>query len=206
MSEKQARIKRKNEPERPVEQKKKGSVLINCITAILIIAFLGLGGYALKDNIKAMLPEKPEKEKTVSDIAKDKDMSVDEFIAEYGLDGEEVTKKTTETELIEKLTVENYAKYSDMTTDELLEKYGIEGVTGDVLWKDAYGLMPMSKYAEEVYGTTFAELKEQAGFPDEITENTRLNDANEIMTKLYAEAADTAEEETEEDTAEDAAE
>ena len=191
MSEKQARQKRKNEPQAEIK-KQKSAWVSNTIITVVVIAFLGLAGYALKDNIKAILPERPEKEQTVSDLAKERDMSVDEFLAEYGLDDGEVTKDTTKSEVESKLTVANYAKYNDQTTEELLEQYGIENADEDMLWQDAYGLMPMSKYAESM-GTTFEELKGQIGLPDEVTEKTTLLEVQEIMSK---QADEQAEEET----------
>ena len=191
MSEKQARQKRKNEPQKEVK-KQKGSIWVNVVATVVVLAFLGLGGYALKDNLKALIPEKPEKEQTVADLAKDRDMSFEGFIEEFGLDAEEVNKDTTESEVISKLTVENYAKFSDKTTEELLEEYGIEGVEGNMLWQDAYQYMPMSKYAETM-GSTFDEFKSQAGLPDEITEDMTLKDAGEIMQRIQEEAAAAAE-------------
>ncbi|MCR4693476.1 MAG: hypothetical protein K5664_06305 [Firmicutes bacterium] len=193
MSEKQARQKRKSEPQTEIK-KKKSAWVSNTVITVIVIAFLGLAGYALKDNIKSILPERPEKEQTVSDLAKARDMSVDEFLAEYGLDGGEVTEKTTESEIMSKLTVANYAKYNDQTTEELLEQYGIESADENMLWQEAYGLMPMSKYAETM-GMTFDDLKSQAGMPEEITEKTTLKEAEEIMSQ-----------QTEEETAEETAE
>ncbi|MBR4720929.1 MAG: hypothetical protein IK057_04125 [Clostridia bacterium] len=191
MSERQARQKRKNEP--IVEQKKqKGSPLFGIIATVLILVFLGLGGYALKDNIKAILPERPEKETTVADIAKDRDMTVDEFIEEFGLGDSEVTKKTTESELLSMLTVANYAKYEDKTVDELLAEYEIAEADENMLWQDAYLLMPMSKYVENM-GTTFDEFKGQAGLPDAITEKTTLGDAQKIISELQEEQAEDSE-------------
>lgn len=190
MSERQARIKRKSEPIKE-EKKKSGSALLNWITAILIIVFLGLGGYALKDSIKAILPEKPEKETTVLDLAKDRDMTVEEFIEEYGLSGGEVTAETTESEMTSMLTVANYAKYNGEEMDELLAEYEISGADSDMLWQDAYLLMPMSKYAESV-GTTFEELKTQSALPEEITEKTTLGDAQKIVEKYQAQQEEDA--------------
>jgi len=181
MSEKQARQKRKNAPQTEVK-KQKGTWVMNTVITVIVVVFLCLAGYALKDNIKAVLPERPEKEKTVSDLAKERDMSVDDFLAEYGLDSEEVTKKTTESEIMSKLTVENYAKYEGKTADELLEEYGIESADKDMLWSDAYELMPMSKYAENM-GMTFDDLKTQANLPDEVTEKTTLKEVGEIMSQ-----------------------
>lgn len=185
MSERQARQKRKNEPQNEI-RKQKGSSLFSWITAIVIIAFLGLGGYALKDNIKALLPEKPEKETTVSNISKDREMTVDEFLEEYGLTDAEITKDSTESEVMEKLTVKNYAKYTDKTVEELLEEYEITNADEDMLWQDAYLLMPMSKYAESL-GMTFEDFKAQAGLSDKITEKTTLGEAEEIMSQIQEE-------------------
>ena len=199
MSEKRARLERKNAAVEEETPKKSGSALLNWITAVLIIAFLGLGGYALKDNIKAILPERPEKETTIADLAKEKDMKADEFIAEYGLSDSDVTAKTTESEMLSKITVENYAKYKGQTADELLAEYEIEGANGEMLWQDAYMLIPMSKYAEDM-GTTFEEFKEQVALPDEITEKTTLADAQRIVAEQSQ--AEEAEEETAEDEAE----
>ena len=194
MSERQARIKRKNEPQNEeVKKRSKGSVWMNVVITVIILAFLGLAGYALKDNIKAMLPEKPEKEPTVADLAKNRDISVEEFLSEYGLEGEELTADSTETDVMSKLTVENYAKYTEQTVEELLSSYGIEGVENDMLWQEAYQYIPMGNYAETM-GTTFEELKAQAGLPEEITEKTTLKEAEEIMQSLQAEEEAAAEE------------
>ena len=188
MSERQARQKRKNEP--VAEQKKqKGSPLFSIIATVLIVAFLGLGGYALKDNIKAMLPERPEKETTVSDIAKDRDMSVDELIEEFGVADEEVTGKTTESEFKSKLTVANYAKYEGKTVEELLAENEIAEADENMLWQDAYLLTPMSKYVESM-GMTFEDFKSQAGLPDAITEKTTLGDAQKIVAEMQEEQED----------------
>lgn len=206
MSERQARLNRKAEPEKK-QEKKKGSALANLIITVVILAFLGLGGYALKDKIKAMIPEKPEKVPTVSDMAKERDMSVEEFLAEFGLDGAQVTKDSTEQDLLSFFTVANYAKFEGKTTDELLAEYGIEGVTDDMLWQEAFQFVPMSKYAE-MMGTTFEDMKTQSGLPETITEATTLKEAQEIMAEAQpaeteepeaAAEAETEEAETEEE-------
>lgn len=194
MSERQARLNRKSKPEQPPE--KKGSVLANIIITVVILAFLGLGGYATKDKIKALLPEKPEKVPTVSDMAKERDMSVEEFLAEYGL-SDKITKDSTEQDLLGEFTVANYAKYQDKTTEDLLGEYGIEGASGEMLWQDAFNLIPMSKYAE-MMGTTFEDLKTQSSLPDSVTETTTLAEVQKIMAEQPGEAAEEPAEETSE--------
>ena len=205
MSEKQARLKRKSEPQQEVKKQKK-SIWGNVIITVVIVVFLGLAGYALKDNIKSILPEKPEKEKTVSDLAKDKDMSVEDFIAEFGLENDEVTKDTTETDLMSKFTLANYAKYMGQTTEELKAMYGLEAIDENMLWQEATQYMPMAYYAQNM-GLSFDELKEQAGLPDEITKETTLKEAEEIMA-AQAEAEQSADDtaETEEAETEEAEE
>lgn len=202
MSEKQARLKRKNAPQEETRKPKK-SVWGNVIITIVVIAFLGLAGYALKDNIKSILPKRPEKEKTVSDIAKEKELTVEEFIETYGLTDAEVTQKTTESELMSKFTVANYAKYLGQTTEELMAAYGLEGIDENMLWQEAMEYMPMLNYAQNM-GMTFDEFKKQSGLPDEITEKTTLKEAEEIMASMSA--SEEPEERNEEETAETDAE
>lgn len=194
MSERQARLNRKEKPQEKPEQKS-GSVLANVIITIIILAFLGLGGYAMKDKIKAILPEKPEKVPTVSDMAKERDMSVEEFLAEYGL-SDKITKDSTEQDLLGEFTVANYAKYQDKTAEDLLSEYGIEGATEDMLWQDAFRLIPMSKYAE-MMGTTFDDLKSQSAFPEGVTEATTLEEVQELMAQQPAEETEAPAEESE---------
>ncbi len=179
MSERQARIKRKDSTQNDAP-KKKSSVLGNVIITVVILAFLGLGGYALKDNLKALIPEKPEKTPTVTDMAKERDMSVEDFLKEYGLEDGTITKDSTEQDLLGVFTVENYAKYQDKTVEDLLSEYQIEGAAADMKWNDAFQLMPMSKYAE-MMGATFEDLKAQSGLPEEITEKTTLAETQKIM-------------------------
>jgi len=134
MSERQARIKRKNEPQQEVK-KKKGSIAGNVIITIIVIAFLGLGLYAIKDK----LPKPAPKPTTVSKLAKGMDMSVEDFLKEYGLDGDEtVTADTLQEDFEGKLTVANYAKYIGKTVADLLSENGIvDGIDETMLWTDA---------------------------------------------------------------------
>ena len=199
MSEKQARIKRKNEPQQEIK-KKKGSIWGNVIAAIVVIAFLGLGYYAIKDK----LPKPPEKPVTVAKLAKEKDMSVEDFIAEYGLDAEQVNKDTTETDFENMLSVANYAKYNGQTVDAWLEENGIK-ITDEnskdgkfdetMLWTDALQYETMGhlvKRQNEETGEekTFEEFMADNGIPEElltvITEDTTLKDAQAVLSELAA--------------------
>lgn len=197
MSEKQAKRNRKVEPKK-AETKKSGSVWANVIITVIIVAFLGLACYALKDSIKSMIPEKPEKTPTVADMAKERDMTVEEFMTEFGLDGSQITKDSTEADLVSVFTVANYAKFQDKTSEELMAEYGIEGISDDMLWQDAFGYIPMSNYAQ-MLGVTFDELKEQSNFPETITAETTLGEAQQIMQETPAETEEEAEEPVEEE-------
>ena len=221
MSEKQARIKRKNEPQSE-EKKQKGSIWGNVIVAVIVIAFLGLGYYAIKDK----LPKPPAKPVTVAKLAKEKGMSVDELIAEYGLDASQVNKDTTREDFENMLSVANYAKYNGKTTEEWLEENGIkltdENSTDGkfdetMLWTEAMQYETMGhlvKRQNEESGEekTFEEFMSESGIPEElltvITEETTLKDAQAILSELaeaqqqeetaaQEEAADGAEAETE---------
>ncbi len=199
MSEKQARIKRKSEPQQETK-KKKGSIWGNVIVTVVVIAFLGLGYYAIKDK----LPKPPEKPVTVAKLAKEKDMSVEDFIAEYELDASQVNKDTTEADFENMLSVANYAKYNGQTTDEWLTENGIK-ITDEnskdgkfdetMLWSDAMQYETMGhlvKRQNEETGEekTFEEFMQENGIPEElltvITEDTTIKDAQAVLSELAA--------------------
>ncbi len=162
MSERQARIKRKNEPQQEVK-KKKSSITGNVIITIIVIAFLGLGLYAIKDK----LPKPAPKPVTVSKLAKEQDMSVEDFLKEYGLDGDEtVTADTLQEDFEGKLTVANYAKYIGKTVADLLSENGIaEGVDETMLWTDAQQYEMISHFLQK-QNEELGEGEEPATFED----------------------------------------
>ena len=163
MSERQARIKRKNEPQQEVK-KKKGSIAGNVIITIIVIAFLGLGLYAIKDK----LPKPAPKPTTVSKLAKGMDMSVEDFLKEYGLDGDEtVTKDTLQEDFESKLTVANYAKYIGKTVAELASENGLaEDIDENALWTEAQAEYEMISHFLQKQNEELEEGEEPATFED----------------------------------------
>ena len=192
MSERQARIKRKNEPQQEVTKKRKGSIAGNVIITIIIIAFLGLGYYAIKDK----LPKPDPKPVTVETLAEDKGMSVEDFIKEYGL-GEDVTKDTSEDEFLSKLTVENYAKYKGQTVEELLEENGIKGeIDPAISWTEAKQYETIGHYLQQQSdengeAKSLEAFLSESGVPEDlwqfITEDKTLKEAEDFVSKLTVE-------------------
>lgn len=192
MSERQARIKRKNEPQQEVKRKK-GSIWGNVIIVVVIIAFLGLGLYAIKDK----LPKPPVKPVTVETLAKEKKMSVEDFLKEYGLDASQVNKDTEKTVFESMLTVENYAKYSGKTVEALLSENGIKSdIDTTITWQEAQqyetiGHLVKRTNEETGENKTLEEFLTEREFPEDlmavITEDTTLQEA-EAMWEDYANA------------------
>ena len=146
MSERQAKLKRKNEiKETPKKKKSAIDIIINIIIVVLVLGILAVGGWAIYNKYQQM----PQQDTSVSDTAQDaqttaptiaeyaqtEEKSVEEFLAEYGLsDAEGISGETLITDIIDKLTLANYAKLSGTDVASLKESLGLSGeYTDDTL-------------------------------------------------------------------------
>ena len=175
--------------------KDKGSVLFNAIVAAVIVAVFGLGCYAVGAKYipryqeqRAQQKQQEEQSKTVSDVMKEKSLTLDEFKTEYGIPADtEVTEDQTAMSLTGSMTMEGYAKYEDMTLEELREKYGLsEDLAADTPWQEAVKSMPVGIAAQEMFGMDFETFKSQMPGADSITEDMTWGDANKIIEAAYA--------------------
>lgn len=182
---------------------KQNNTLLNIIVVAIIAVFVAAGVFATYGKISSGIEDKAilngEKEATVSYLAKQMNMSVEEYLAQYGLElNDTITKDTTESEMLDNMTIENYLKYNGdtQTADEVIEGTGLtDKVTKDTLWKDFLPQVPVvSVIGEE----QFNQIKEQLGLSDEITEDTPYGEFEEIVNA----AASTLTDNTSEDTAE----
>ena len=173
--------------------KDKGSVLFNAIVAAVIV--FGLGCYAVGAKYipryqeqLAQQKQQEEQSKTVSDVMKEKSLTLDEFKTEYGIPADtEVTEDQTAMSLTGSMTMEGYAKYEDMTLEELREKYGLpEDLAADTPWQDAVNSMPVGIAAQEMFGMDFETFKAQMPGADSITEDMTWGDASTIIEAAYA--------------------
>lgn len=185
MSEKQAKKQRK---EQPSEQAKKTTdkslVIFNTIIAVIIVAVLALGGYAVIGNYIANKPEEPIS--TVEDYAKKNDMTVDEFLAKYGLENSEITAETDIGTACSEMTMENFAEYSESTVDEIKATYGLtDDVTADMTWKDAQGYVPVGT-AVEMSGMTYEDYISGFGLTEEqLPKDMLMKDAEPVLQQAY---------------------
>ena len=103
------------------------------VMVLVIVAFVVLGGFAVAPKIQQYVQTKESQQMservsngtaTVEDLANSSGMKYDEFIAQYGLNEEDVSADTSMTELMEKLTLKNYCTFMGITyTDEDLDAY-----------------------------------------------------------------------------------
>lgn len=186
MSERQAKLNRKTETKKETVKNPK-KTLETAVCVVIIAAVAGLGVYASWDKIKpaagtenAQITDAAQQTQTVADIAETEGKTVEELLAECGLDSSGLTAESDATEFYAKLTIDGFAKSENKTAAELKKEYGIESLPDDTLWQEAQMKVPMSKIAEQ-NGKTFAEFAEESGLPAEITESTTYEDAIKIL-------------------------
>ncbi|MEE0944404.1 MAG: hypothetical protein UIM24_03010 [Clostridia bacterium] len=181
MSEKRAKKLRKEQPQEAVRVAKKSGSGFNAILALIIVAAIALGGYVIHNQYKVNHPSTdPE---TVSDRAEAEGISIDEFLAKYGIDAvEDVDANTEMAAAAGYMTVEKYAEFEGITVDELKANYGFSAdVTNDMVMNDAQGYIPISKAAESM-GIEYAQLLQMYGLTEaELPQDMLFKDAKPIL-------------------------
>ena len=175
--------------------------LLNVIIAVVIVAFLVLAGFAIAPSIKNMTENykasQPVEIETVEKYAKAHDLSVEDFLAEYGLtDNEQVTKDTPISNVIFSMTLDNVAKFKGITLDELKTHYGLDAaVEGTKLYSDVQMDMKAGAVVED-FNMDFASFAEQAQLPAEYTAESKWSEIVLYSQMLQAEAEASAAETT----------
>ena len=188
MSESRAKRERKQQPAEAKVAVKKSPMekIIGIVSVLLVVAVAGLGGYAVKDNVKAWLPEKPQPQiETVGDYAESNDTTVEELLAKCGMEDAGLTADSDINEMYEKFTIESYAKFTDTDAETLKGLNGIEDLPNDTLWQDAQMKIPMYVIAEQA-GMSFDDFAAQNQLPAEITKDTTYEEAMKIMEEVMA--------------------
>lgn len=180
-------------------QKKKATPMDKLMTAIVVLViavFVAAGVYAtygkISEGISNKAIEDGKAEETVSYLAKQDNMSVEDYLAQYGLTlGDTIKKNTTLSEMLDNMTLENYAKYIGQDIDAMIESAGLgDKVTKDTLWKDARPLLPLiSYYGEEQLN----QIKQIYGFGDEVTPDMTYGDFEKLVEEKQAEMAQATE-------------
>ncbi len=179
MSERQAKKKRKIEASEVVSTKRKktkAEILTNAIIAVLIVALVGLGSWAVYGEIKGNLEAASQEVTTTDDTA---------------------VQQTAP-------TVAEYANTLGMSTEEFLAEYGLDTnseVNADMDMTLATEYMTLGNYAKMV-GQEVADVKTSMGIDDSFDENSIMSDIFAVMQEqVMAEAETTEAEATETDDA-----
>ena len=187
MSERQAKKLRKKEPEVVKAQGKKAKTpwWFTLIIVVVVAAVVAVGGYAVWQQYVETHPSTdPE---TVEDRAKTEGISVDEFLAKYGIDGiEEVNGDTTLTDAQGHMTITKYAEHLGVTPEQVkLDNKMPETVTDDMTINEAVGYVKMSDMAV-LQGTDIATLRETYGITEEeLPDDMLYKDAQEVLNSAY---------------------
>lgn len=195
MSEKQAKIKRKEENvEVNKKPKDKGKIIFYIISSIVIIAFAALAGYAVGGKMSKsdlQLPEQADSSQTadtstLGGIAESKGMTFEELAEKAGLDTSVYSADTLTADVNETLTVQNVAMIDyDLSYEEFAANNNIDTsvITADMLYKDAVQLFTVENAALMNYGVSFEEFAAQYGIDTSlITADMLYTEATDLFT------------------------
>ena len=178
--------------------RKSADTMLNVIITVVVVAVVALAAYAIYDKMSANLNEKAiasgEKEATVEYLAEQASMSVEDYLAQYGLS--DISKKATQTEMTDAMTVDNYITYSGTTAEELKTQYNLdEAPAGDANWGDIRKAFTVKNMVGDE--ESFKQFKEVYKLDDSITMDTLWTDAEakieESIKKMQEEAANATE-------------
>lgn len=185
-------------------QKRKASQsdkMINFIMAVVILVFLVVGVYAAYDKISSGIKEEAiangEAEATVEYLAEQAGMTVEDYLAQYGLSlGDSLKKSSTETEMTGCMTIANYATYSGQDTESLLDGF-TDAVTEETVLNDLSAMPAKTVLSEEAIAQ---DMETYGVSEDEITDETTYE---EFQNLLYEKMMEMYQAQTTEESAED---
>ncbi len=155
MSERQAKLKRKNEVVNAPAKNKKSAldIVSNIIIVVLILAVLGIGGWAVYSKFSQMPSNEEAVTPTISEYAQTEGITVEEFLAKYGLsEVPEITGDSLISDAMSYMTLGNYAALVGTDVAQLKESMGLgEEYTDDT---------PMSVIYEEMAAAADAAAAE----------------------------------------------
>lgn len=131
MSERQAKLKRKNEVvlETPKKKKSKLDIFSNIIIIILVLAVLGIGGWAVYSKFSQQAEQNVSEEMTpptITEQAQTEGISVEEFLSKYEIPADlAITGDSLLTEAIPYMTLKNYATLLNLDIEAVKENMGI---------------------------------------------------------------------------------
>ena len=184
MSERKAKKIRKEQVVEPVAKKKeKKNILFNVVSVVVIIAFLGLGAFAVVsemdfgENTTTSTNENVDIQ-TLGDYAESIGISYEEMAEQYGLLEDTFNKDMLVNDAVNLFTIEHMARMNNQQLDAFKEEWGIPAdVKTDVASKDLDTEIMMKLNG---YEDTLEDLREY-GLSENITEKTPWGEAQEAV-------------------------
>lgn len=184
MSERKAKKIRKEQVVEPVAKKKeKKNILFNVVSVVVIIAFLGLGAFAVVsemdfgENTTTSTNENVDIQ-TLGDYAESIGISYEEMAEQYGLLEDTFNKDMLVNDAVNLFTIEHMARMNNQELDAFKEEWGIPAdVKTDVASKDLDTEIMMKLNG---YEDTLEDLREY-GLSENITEKTPWGEAQEAV-------------------------
>ena len=133
-------------------QRSSADKAVNAVIAVVLVVVIALASVALYDKFRPR--------DKVKDMAETQGMSVEDFMAEYGIEG--ATASTKMEDVYENMTIENVLKLNGMTFEEFASSSQLpETVTPDM------NVSEFNKILEEMNAATEQENAEAAAEGEE---------------------------------------
>lgn len=165
----------------PVKKSKAGIIaIIAAIVIIIVIGALTIGGYMLLRNRNPYNREYADVTgRTVQDIADNIGMSVEEFLAEYGLPAD-MPADTNENAAYFTIPASKMAEMNNMDFETMKSLLKLPDDTDpNATWGSIEGELPIS---ERIGGADkFEEFKQEYGLNDKITADTKWKEVRKIV-------------------------
>ena len=185
----------------------RADVTTNIVIGVVIAVVFALAAYAVYDKISTNVMTKKiasgEAQATVGYLAEQAGMSVEDYLAQYGIS--DLSKKATEEEMLKKMTMENYAAYTGTTLEELKTNYAIDA---DVDAAIIYEEFEKTLTVKNILGgneETFNQIKEMYSLDDTITMDSKWVDVEPVLEQKDKEMQEAMANATEAPTADPAA-
>lgn len=167
----------------------------NLVIAVVIAAFLGLGGYAVGSKIakdKANAPAddtdtaqtEQQQTQTLKSTAEAAGMTTKEYLEKYGLDSS-ISDDTAISQVYSKMTVANLAAANDKDVDTFRqENFVPDSISNDTVWENVIPELPFKAVVGE---EQVAQIKSFYGLDDSITADTKWSEVEPILNAKSAE-------------------
>ncbi len=164
--------------------KNKSSKGFTALMAVIVVAVLALGAYAVKKEYDETHPYVPT---TVADFAKEAGMTSEEFMKKWEIDGiEGIDEKTDMTDAQKKMSVVKSAEFNGMSYADYAAEVGYSSQMPDnITVEEAQDWVKASKIAE-MNGMSYDEFLEFYGLTaEQVPEDMPYKDADPIVSEAW---------------------